>query len=75
MKKLTAMQLTPKTANTFNKIYKLKRDNVNTRNSWLLLNGKGLTICNQRSGEGVTGQVKLTRKEFERFIKFYETGK
>jgi hypothetical protein len=68
-------ELTPKTANTFNKICKLKRDNVSTKKSWLLLNHDGLTITNQKNGESHTGQVKLTRSEFERFIKFYETGK
>jgi hypothetical protein len=69
-------KLTPKTANTFNKICKLERDNVSTANSWLLLNGGNkLTICNQRNGDLATGEVTLTKKEFERFIRFYETGK
>ena len=67
--------LTPKTANTFNKICKLKRDNVHTRKSWILLElPNRIIISNQRSGEERTGKVTLTKKEFERFIKFYETG-
>lgn len=71
-------KLTPKTANTFNKVCKLKRDNVHTRRSWIMLCGDGnpnhITICNQKNGHPSTGEVTLTKKEFERFIKFYETG-
>jgi hypothetical protein len=47
MKKET---LTPKTANTFNKIGKLKRDNVSTRKSWMYLAGTGaLNILQYRT--------------------------
>lgn len=71
-------ELTPKTANTFKKICKLKRDNVSTRNSWIMIGGDGdpnhITIQNQKVGHEGTGSVVLTKKEFERFIKFYETG-
>lgn len=68
--------LVPKTANTLNKICKLERDNISTHNSWMLLDDKEkLTIVNQKKGEDVTGTVTLTFKGFERFIKFYETGK
>jgi len=69
-------ELTPKTANTFNKICKLKRDNISTGKSWMLMSGGNMiTLTNQMSGESPTGQIELTKKEFERFIKFYETGK
>lgn len=71
----TKVKLTPKTANTFNKICQLKRDNVSTRKSWMLIDERGISICNQKIGETNTGKVRLTRKEFERFIKFYNTGK
>lgn len=75
----TKERITPKTANTFNKIAKLKQDNISTRKSWILLAGDGhpdhITITNQKSGYAQTGQVILTKKEFERFIRFYETGK
>lgn len=68
-------KLTPRTANTFRKVCKLQRDNISTRNSWMLLGGTHVSITNQKTGENPTGNVKLTKKEFERFIKFYETGK
>lgn len=66
--------MTPKMANTFRKICKLKRDNVSTSKSWILIGEKGVSIHNQKNGESSTGKVYLTRKEFERFINFYETG-
>lgn len=71
-------KLTPQTANTFNKICKLKRDNISTRRSWMLLGGDGnpnnITIVNQIAGHEKTGSITLTKKEFERMIKFYQTG-
>jgi len=74
-----SQELTPQTTSTFNKICKLKRDNVYTRKSWMLLAGDGgtnhITIQNQKKAESATGKVVLTRKEFERFIRFYQTGK
>lgn len=69
------VELTPKTANTHNKICRLKRDNVSTGKSWFMIAEDHVIIANQKSGEMPTGKVKLSRKEFERFIKFYETGK
>jgi hypothetical protein len=65
---------TPKTANTFNKVCKLERDVVSTRKSWIIVSDKTISIYNQKTGEKSTGRVILTKKEFERFIKFYETG-
>lgn len=68
-------KLTPKTANTFNKICKLKRDNVSTPNSWISVDATHVCITNQKNGSASTASVTITKKAFERFIKFYETGK
>ena len=38
------IKLTPQTANTLNKICKLPKDNISTRQSWMLLNGDGKTL-------------------------------
>jgi hypothetical protein len=67
--------MTPKLANTEAKLFGLKRDNVSTAKSWMLVSEKLIVIANQKKGEERTGKVVLTKKEFERFIKFYETGK
>lgn len=68
-------KLTPKTANTFNKVCKLERDNVSTKTSWISIDESHVSIYNQKNGHKSTGNVRITKKEFERFIKFYETGK
>ena len=70
-----AKKLTPKTANTFNKICQLSRDNIHTTKSWLMVGEKTVDICNQKSGEKSIGIVTISKKDFERFIKFYETGR
>ena len=67
-------KITPKAANTFKKVCSLKRDNVSTRKSWIIVSEKDIVIHNQKSGEKSTGRVTLSKKDFERFIKFYETG-
>lgn len=67
--------LTPKTANSFKKICKLESDGFSTRNSWIALEERHVYIYNQKNGHSATGKVILTKKEFERLIKFYETGK
>ena len=55
---------------------KIPADNMQTKNSWLLFNEDGrITISNQRSGEALTGTVKLTRREFEAFIRFYQRNR
>ena len=50
---------------------KLAWDNVNTRNSWILLSYGHLTICNQRRGEACTGEVRLSRREFNKMVDWY----
>lgn len=64
----------PKNANTLNKICKLKRDNISTRNSLILLKEKSVIITNHKRGKSPTGSVELTRKEFEKFIQWYQTA-
>jgi len=71
--------LTPREARTWKQIEALPRDNVDTVNCWMLLGGSGdcgeVTIARQRTGEAAQGIVKLPRREFERMIDWYNTGK
>lgn len=67
--------MTPEKATTSKKICELSRDNISTGKSWILIDEKGVDICNQVPGHSSTGSVRLTRKEFEKFIRFYQTGK
>lgn len=66
---------TPRTANTNNKICSMKRDNVSTKNYWMLTGEKHITIAKQKSGEQNEWMVEIPKKDFNRIIKFYETGK
>lgn len=67
--------LTPKTAQSRTDVLNMKRDNVDTKSSWMIFDYPKIIIANQRNGENSTGKVTLSRDEFERFIRFYETGR
>jgi hypothetical protein len=63
--------LSPIEAKTFNKICSLKEDNTATKDFWMLLNEDSVTITAQRSGEDVTAQINIPRKDFNKFVKWY----
>ena len=52
---------------------RLRRDNLSADDSWILVDvaSDRVTICNQRPGESPTGQVNLTRKQFNKLIDWY----
>lgn len=52
---------------------RLRMDNLNVDDSWILVDvaSARVTICNQRPGELFTGQVHLTRKQFNKMIDWY----
>lgn len=64
-------KLIPRNAKTFSQICKLKYDNVDTKNSWILIDEGVIHIYNQKSGEEPTGNITLTRREFNRFVDWY----
>jgi len=66
---------TPKTANTEKKICSMERDNYATKDFWLLTHEKHIVIAKQRAGEQAEFMVEIPKKDFNRLIKFYETGK
>lgn len=65
------MKLSPRTANTNKEILKLKSDNKSTRDAWILLDGNKVNICNQRNGHKATGFVKISKKQFNQLIDWY----
>jgi len=67
-------KLAPKDARTFKQRCSLVAEVCDTARSYFMLTHEGLVISNHRSGQQSTGTVRLTRGEFERFIRFYETG-
>lgn len=64
-------KLTPQTANTFNKICSLERDNVHYKDYWILVSEKKVTIAKQKSGEKAEFIESIPKSVFNRFIKFY----
>jgi hypothetical protein len=64
-------KLTPRTARTLNQQCELKRDNIESKESWILIDEGFVHIHNQRNGEESTGGVTLTRREFDRFVDWY----
>ena len=69
----------PREARTFNQIVGIPRDNVATPGYWFMLGGEGftnrVTIAKQRTGEAAEWMVHVPRRDFERFIDWYNTGK
>jgi len=50
-----------------------KADNVNTPRSWILFNrANEIVICNQNAGEEPTGKVFITRRDFQKFVDWWE---
>ena len=68
-------RLSPKDARKAKQIQALERTIVGTRRSWLHLchNGR-VMIVNQKFGYQLTGEVSLTRGEFEQFQRFYNAA-
>lgn len=61
----------PRMTKTFNQIWRLQSDNINSKTSWLLIDEGVVYIHNQVFGKPSTGSVTLTRREFNRFIDWY----
>jgi hypothetical protein len=70
-----AMKLSPKSARKHKDILKLNRTMKSTGKSWLHLCHDGkIVIFNHVAGRQATGNITLTRREFEIFARFYERG-
>ena len=64
-------KLSPREAKTFKQICSLKRDNIDSKTSWILIDVGVVYIHNQENGEISTGKVVLTRQEFNKFVDWY----
>lgn len=67
-------RLTPREARTEKQQLRLTRDNVSTRDYWMMLNGGTVVLSKQRSGQPRTEAITISRAAFERFIDWYNTG-
>lgn len=66
--------LTPKAARRYSQVLQLRRDNVSSGRAWIMVDHEDVTVVMQKHGHPATGKVKLTRADFERFARWYETG-
>lgn len=65
-------RLSPKNARSYSDLLRLARTACDTKKSWFLLCHNGIAIHVQESGKPSTGQVFLSRCDFEAFVRFYE---
>lgn len=75
MKQTVKKPLTPQTANTENKLCQLKRDNLTYKGHWVMVSEGSVCITKQKMGEEPEWQIEIPKSIFNRFIKFYQTGK
>lgn len=69
--KTTKQKKSPRQTKTLNDICNLRMDNINSKTSWLLIDQGVVYIHNQISGHDSTGKITLTRREFNRFVDWY----
>jgi hypothetical protein len=72
---MSKKKLTPIEANTISKTCKLPRDNVSTDEWWMLTDGLHVTICEQMVGSQAENCVRVPKKVFDAFARWYMTGK
>ena len=65
----------PKDAKTFAAVCKLKQDGIDCDDAWIQINGPDINeivIANQKPGKKATGEVFLTRRQFQKFVDWWE---
>ena len=67
--------MTPIEAKTHDQMCELKRDNVESGDFWMLLGEDKITICEQKAGAKPTQSLTPPRKNFDKFARWYVTGK
>lgn len=72
---MTTKSITPKTAKTTKELCELTRDNFSFKGYWILVGENNVSITKQDDGWPMEQTINIPKGVFERFIKFYETGK
>ena len=68
-------KLRPIQARTFKQVCSLPRDNLSTKDFWILIDHPHVVICQQRTGEPAKGSLSIPRAQFDRLVRWYITGK
>jgi len=67
------MAMKPKEVKRYEDIAKLKHQIAESKKSWLVFKRENeIVIHNQVLGEKSTGEVVLTRREFQKFVDWWE---
>ena len=67
-------KITPQTANTYKKICGLKKDNLDYKGWWILVQDNEVSIVQQKKGEKPKQEISISKKILDRFIRFYISG-
>lgn len=65
----------PIDAKTDKQICKLRRDNLSTKEFWILLGEGEVTLAKQRNLAPAEVMLKIPRAQFDRLVRWYVTGK
>lgn len=65
----------PREAVTFNQLCAMPRDNVSTRDYWMMVEENRVHIYKQRAGHRATEHITLSKSAFNRLVDWYNTGK
>jgi hypothetical protein len=64
--------LAPANVHSMDEICALRRDNMDTRGGWIILNGPHeVAVVNQNPGEESTGTVHFSRRAFARLARWF----
>ena len=62
----------PKTAHMFNQVCALRTDNISFSWGWAFVDEDTITISMQVTGKPCTESVSITKRDFNRLIRWYE---
>lgn len=63
--------LSPRNANSFDKVCLLNRDNKTVGDCWILTDGSQVSIVQQNLGEAPRQEISIPRAQFNRLIAWY----
>jgi hypothetical protein len=65
------MKHSPRTAKTLDAICSLRTDGCHTKDHWICIDARTVSIVSQKPGEAATGEVILPRATFDKFVRWY----
>lgn len=63
--------MTPRQAVRHKDICRLRTDNADTSEGWIIIEDGDVTLCTQRNCENSTGKVTFSRRAFNALIDWY----